>query len=150
LFDAQGLPTTDPKAIAEGGSLGPFGQHKGYGLALICELLGGGLAGEWTMQDVERQQDSTVNHMLMLIIDPNLFGGLKGFQREVEGMQDWLRSSAPAEGFDKVRIPGDPEREAKQLRLQEGIPIDDGSWQAICAAALKAGLSEAEIGPFLV
>ena len=149
LFDAQGLPTNDPGAIAAGGSLGPFGQHKGYGLALICELLGGGLAGEWTMQDVDKQQDFTVNHMLMFIIDPNLFGGLKGFQREVEGMQHWLRSSAPAEGFDKVRVPGDPEREAKQVRLREGIPIDDGSWQAICIAAAKAGLSEVEITGFV-
>jgi len=146
LFDAEGLPTNDPGAIAAGGSMGPFGQHKGYGLALMCELLGGGLAGEWTMQDVSRQKNLTVNHMLMFIIDPSLFGGLKGFEREVEGMSGWLRASRPAKGFDKVRLPGEPERESMASRLAEGIPIDDQSWLAICTAAEKAGLSATDIG----
>ena len=45
LFDAEGRPTNDPGVIASGGSLGPFGGHKGSGLAYICELLGGALAG---------------------------------------------------------------------------------------------------------
>jgi uncharacterized oxidoreductase len=145
VFDAEGHPSNDPKVVDEGGSLGPFGQHKGYGLALVCELLGGGLAGEWTMQDVARQQDKTINHMLTFIIDPDLFGGQKSFQREVEGMSAWLRSSEPAAGFDKVRLPGEPERESMAERLAEGIPIDDQSWAAICAAADHAGMSEDEI-----
>ena len=55
LFDAEGRPTNDPGVIASGGSLGPFGGHKGSGLAYICELLGGALAGEWTMQDESKQ-----------------------------------------------------------------------------------------------
>jgi uncharacterized oxidoreductase len=145
LFDAQGSPTNDPEAIEHGGSLGPIGQHKGYGLALICELLGGGLAGEWTMQDVSKQQDKTINHMLEFIIDPALFGGLEGFQREVEGMSGWLRSSEPAVGFDKVRLPGDPERESMAQRLADGIPLDDQSWESICTAAGNAGMSNDDI-----
>lgn len=143
LFDAQGMPTSDPNALEEGGSLGPFGQHKGYGLALICELLGGGLAGEWTMADVSKQKDMTINHMLMFIVDPDLFGGLGNFQREVRAMADWLRDSAPAAGNDRVRLPGDPERESMAERRANGIPIDDQSWQAICDAAEKAGLPKA-------
>lgn len=145
LFDADGAPSNDPGVLAAGGSLGPFGQYKGYGLALVCELLGGGLAGEWTMQDVSKQKNYTVNHMLMFIIDPAVFGGLEGFQREVTGMSDWLHSSRPAKGFDKVRLPGEPERESMATRLAEGIPVDDQSWSAICDAARKAGLSDADI-----
>ena len=148
LFDAEGVATDDPGAIAAGGSLGPFGKHKGYGLALMCELLGGGLAGEWTMQDVSKQKNFTVNHMLMIIIDPSVFGGLAAFQREVEGMSDWLHSSEPARGFDKVRLPGEPERESMAERLAEGIPIDDQSWSAICKAAGQAGLSDSDINGF--
>tara|TARA_Y100000385_G_scaffold276356_1_gene321973 strand:+ start:1898 stop:2269 length:372 start_codon:yes stop_codon:yes gene_type:complete len=53
LFDALGRPTRDPAVTAEGGSLGPFGQHKGSGLALMSEFLGGALAGEWSMQDID-------------------------------------------------------------------------------------------------
>ncbi len=145
LFDADGVATNDPKAIGSGGTLGPFGQHKGYGLALMCELLGGALAGEWTMQDVARQQDYTVNHMLMFILDPAVFGGLSHFQREVRGMSDWLHSTRPASGFDRVRLPGEPERESMAARLADGIPVDDQSWLAITQAAVAAGLSSADI-----
>ena len=145
VFDTEGLPTTDPDVVYEGGSLAPFGQHKGYGLALVCELLGGGLAGEWTMQDVDRQQDQTVNHMLTFVLDPDLFGGADGFRREVEGMATWLRESAPAAGNDRVRLAGDPERESMAKRQAEGIPVDEQSWQSICAAAEKAGMSPTDI-----
>jgi len=145
LFDAEGSPTTDASVLANGGSLAPFGQHKGYGLALICELLGGGLAGEWTMQDESKQGNCTINHMLMFIIDPNVFGGKDNFRREVMGMRDWLHSSKPAAGFDRVRTPGEPERESMAERLQNGIPIDEQSWAMICTAALKAGMTEAEV-----
>lgn len=149
LFDAEGVPTTDAGAIAAGGSLGPFGQHKGFGLAFICELLGGGLAGEWTMQDTSKQKSVTVNHMLMFIIDPDVFGGAERFQHEVNGMVDWMHSSAPAKGFDRVRIAGEPEREAMAERMANGIPIDDQSLAAIGAAAKKAGLSDAQVATWL-
>ena len=145
VFDAAGRPTRDPAAIAEGGSLGPFGQHKGSGLALMCELLGGALAGEWTMQDLDQQKAITVNHMLMLILDPDLFGGVQGFRREVAGMQAYARSAAPAEGFDVVRLPGDPERASRRERLGSGIEVDPQSWNAICEAAENAGLTTSEI-----
>lgn len=141
VYDAAGQPSTDPNVLEQGGSLAPFGEHKGYGLALVCELLGGGLAGEWTMQNVDKQTDMTVNHMLEFIIDPNLFGGLEAFQEEVEGMSGWLRSSEPAVGNDKVRLPGEPERESMSERSANGIPLDDRSWDSIVKAAEVAGVS---------
>lgn len=145
LFNAEGIPTSDPKVLEEGGSLAPFGMHKGYGLALICELLGGGLAGEWTMRDVSKQKDMTVNHMLTFILEPDIFGGIVNFKREVEGMAEWLHSSAPAAGVDRVRLPGEPERESKVERLAAGILVDDQSWDGICDAARLAGVHESSI-----
>ena len=149
LFDAEGRPTNDPSVIASGGSLGPFGGHKGSGLAYICELLGGALAGEWTMQDESRQGQITVNHMLMFVLDPDLFGGGEQFRAEVEGMQQYARSSRPAEGVDHVRLPGDPERETMGDRLRNGIPIDDGSLKDICDAAEKAGMTSDDVEAWL-
>lgn len=145
LIDEEGVETTDPSVIQRGGSLAPFGKHKGYGLALICELLGGGLAGEWTMQDISKQKDNVVNHMLMFILDPDVFGGSDAFLKEVEGMSDYLHSTTPAKNFDKVRLPGEPERESMAERQKNGIPIDDQSWKTICDAAVQAGLSEKDI-----
>ncbi|MCS5612759.1 MAG: malate/lactate/ureidoglycolate dehydrogenase [Candidatus Poribacteria bacterium] len=146
LFDADGAPTNNPDDFFTGGTLGPFGQHKGYGLGLICELLGGALAGEWTIQDVDKQKNGvTVNGMLMFIVDPDLFGGQDGFEREVKGMSEWLYASQPANGFDKVRLPGEPESESMATRLTDGISIDDKSWSDIVGVAKRVGVNEKEI-----
>lgn len=147
LLDQAGLATNDPKVMFEEpfGSLGPFGAHKGYGLAVMCELLGGGLAGEWTAQPGKPRENTIVNHMLMMVLDPAAFGGLDSFQQEVTAMVDYLHSTTPAAGVDQVRVPGDPERESVAARSGEGIPIDENSWNGILKAAAAAGMSEAEI-----
>jgi len=147
LIDHAGNASRDPKVMFEEpfGSLGPFGAHKGYGLAVLCELLGGGLAGEWTAQPDRPRENTIVNHMLMMVLDPEAFGSLEGFQQEVTAMVDYLHSTTPAEGVDQVRVPGDPERESLAARSTGGIPIDENSWKGILKAAEVAGVSEAEI-----
>jgi LDH2 family malate/lactate/ureidoglycolate dehydrogenase len=44
-MDAQGAATTDPNALTAGGSMSPLGGAKGYGLALMIEILAAGLTG---------------------------------------------------------------------------------------------------------
>ena len=147
LVDHEGAPTTNPAVMYEEpfGALGPFGQHKGYGLAVMCELLGGALAGEWTAQPENHRSHHIVNHMFMCVMDPEAFGGLDKFNHEVDAMVDYLHSTTPAKGFDKVRVPGEPERESKALREAEGIPIDDTTWNGLLKAAASAGLSDEQI-----
>ena len=147
LIDHQGNATTNPGVMFEEpfGSLGPFGAHKGYGLAVMCELLGGGLAGDWTAQPENPRDNTIVNHMLMMVLDPAAFGGLDSFQAEVSAMVDYLHSTTPAEGVDNVRVPGEPERESLSERSANGIPIDENSWTGITKAASAAGLSDAQI-----
>ncbi len=142
LIDHEGLPTNSPKVMFERplGSLGPFGQHKGYGLAVMCELLGGGLAGEWTAQPEHPRGHNIVNHMFMLIVDPEAFGGLSTFQHEVQEMVKYLESTTPAKGFDKVQIPGEPEQNTMAARRRDGIEIDESSWQGIMRAASRVGI----------
>jgi uncharacterized oxidoreductase len=147
LVDHEGLPTTDPDVMFEEpfGALGPFGKHKGYGLGVMCELLGGGLAGEWTAQAPTPERLSIINHMLMLVLDPDLFGGAKSFLSEVDEMVAYLHSTAPAAGFDRVRVPGEPEIESVEERSANGIPIDENSWAEIVKSAEVAGIDSAEI-----
>lgn len=147
LVDHEGAPTTDPTVMFQEpfGALGPFGAHKGYGLAVMCELLGGALAGEWTAQPENPREETIVNHMLMTVIDPQAFGGLERFQHEVDAMVAYLQATAPARGFDRVRVPGEPEREFMAARLAGGVPIDDNSWAGIVKAAEVAGLDGGEI-----
>jgi uncharacterized oxidoreductase len=147
LVDAEGAPTTDPGVMfnAPFGSLGPFGKHKGYGLALMCELLGGALAGEWTAQPAQARPGTIINHMLMFVVDPAAFGNRAAFQQEVLAMVDYIHGTTPAPGFDRVRVPGDPERESRAARERDGISIDTNSWAGIVESARHAGLADAEI-----
>jgi uncharacterized oxidoreductase len=53
LVGLDGKPTRDPRSLFGGETrsiLLPFGLHKGGGMQILCELLGGALAGQWTMQ----------------------------------------------------------------------------------------------------
>jgi uncharacterized oxidoreductase len=146
LVEASGRPTDDPRTFFEGQArslLLPFGLHKGGGMQILCELLGGALAGHWTMQPgSDRAFGAAVNNMLSIVIDPDAFGGREAFEAEAEAMLDYIRSTAPAEGVDRVRLPGDPERESRERRLAEGIPIDDNTWAQIREAATSVGLGE--------
>ena len=147
LIDHEGIPTSDPAVMftEPRGSLGPFGSHKGYGLAVLCELLGGALAGEWTMQPDNPRSHDIVNNMLMFVLNPAATGNAEGFQDEVTAMVNYLHEATPAAGTDKVRIPGDPERETRARRLADGIPLDGSSWRSITDAAAAAGLTADEI-----
>ena len=147
LVEPSGKPDRGPEAAssrAEARSLLlPFGLHKGGGMQILCELLGGALAGQWTMQPgSDRTFGAAVNNMLAIVIDPDAFGGREGFEAEAEAMLDYIRSTAPAEGVDRVRLPGDPERESVARRIAEGIPIDDNTWAQIREAAASVGLAD--------
>ncbi len=147
LIDHEGRPSNDPGVMFREpfGALGPFGAHKGYGLAVLCEMLGGGLAGQWTAQPGRPRENTIVNHMLMMVLDPAAFGGLDGFQEEVSAMVGYLHSTTPAQGVDRVRLPGEPERESMAARREAGIPLDGNSWNAILEAAAAAGLDQPDI-----
>ena len=152
LVDAEGVETTDPAVIfgrGDSGAMQPFGRHKGYGLMVICELLGGALGGLFTMQPENPRLGATLNNMLSIIIDPSSVGDLAAFDREVSAMINYIYASEPAAGMDKVRLPGDPEEDAKQDRLANGIDIDDNSWQDIVSSGQMAGLSPESINALI-
>jgi hydroxycarboxylate dehydrogenase B len=156
LIDPRGAPTTDPGVVVVPqtsdagaglfGALLPFGEHKGYGMALACELLGGALTGSGTWHRPADTARAVVNGMLTILLDPAKLGTQARFEQEALAFIDWLRQSPPAPGFDKVRIAGEPEREARALREREGIAIDDQTWMEIVAAGAKVGFKDLASG----
>ena len=100
-----------------------FGKHKGYGLMVMCELLGGALGGLFTMQPGNPRLGNTINNMLSVIIDPKAVGDRDAFEQEVSAMIDYIYESEPAEGLDGVLIPGDPERESKKGCCKKGLTL---------------------------
>ena len=148
LIDPRGTPTNDPRVMFErdaAGKLGailPFGEHKGYGMALVCEILAGALTGGETLHDAG-QYSGIYNNMLSIIIDPARLGGAR-FHEQMEAFIAWVRQSPAAPGYDKVRISGEPELEMRALR-GDGIPIDVNTWNDLQTAARLVGMSDAVI-----
>lgn len=144
LIDDRGNPSDDPRyaVVPPLGAILPFGGHKGYGVALACELLGGALSGGGTWHYAESSKQRVLNGMLAILIDPARLGTGAQFARESRQFLDWLRGSAVAPGLDKVRIAGEPEREMRARREKQGIPVDETTWAEIVAAGAKLKLTK--------
>jgi hydroxycarboxylate dehydrogenase B len=152
LIDERGHPTTNPgvvvvpqgrpDAAAPGvglfGALLPFGEHKGYGLAVACELLGGALTGSGTWHRPADTARAVVNGMLTIVIDPQRLGTATTFEQEALAFVEWLKKSPPAPGSEGVLLAGEPELAARKQREREGIAIDDTTWAEILAAGNRA------------
>lgn len=149
LIDEQGQPTTDPGVVVvpQGnglfGALLAFGEHKGYGLAVACELLGGALTGSGTWhKPTDPNVRAVVNGMLTILISPTHLGTQAlSFHDEAMAFVDWLKAGPVTSGFDAVQIAGDPERAARARREADGIALDERTWQEIIASGRKLGVN---------
>lgn len=147
LIDEHGRPTTDPGVVvvpqSNGlfGALMTFGEHKGYGMAVACELLGGALSGGGTWHRPADTARAVLNNMLTVLIDPVRLGTQQAFEQEAQAFVDWLRQGPPGEGHERVQIAGEPERAARAARAQAGITVDDQTWAEIVEAGRQVGYS---------
>jgi hydroxycarboxylate dehydrogenase B len=145
LIDAHGQPTDDPGVMfpAAGqedtlGALVTFAEHKGYALAMVCELLGAALTGgETTQPHNYPDQYGIWNNMFTLVLDPAKLGTQGRFASEAQSFIDWVKSarlSSAGEAMGGIMMPGDPERKMRLQRAQH-VPIDAGTMQQMDAAA---------------
>jgi uncharacterized oxidoreductase len=154
LIDADGTRSEDPAVLygpheADGprdhtkgtGAIRAFGEHKGSGLAFICELLGGALTGTGATAANRR----FANGMLAFYIDPKVVDPANFFDGEITRYTDFIRETKPVSGVDQVLVPGDPERKTHAERTRNGIPLPDDTWAAIVNTAREVGVSEASI-----
>ena len=146
LLDPDGVPTTDPGVMFPElrGALLPFGEHKGSGLALMCELLGGMMSGGQTIQPARERMDGIINNMLGIVFDPNKLISSDTFSRELQATIDYVKSAKPQDPAKPVLVAGDPERVARAKRGKEGIPLDDNTWTGILEAGESLGQKREE------
>ena len=145
LIDAEGKDATRPAVFyRENGAMLPFGEHKGSGLALACELMAGVLTGGGAMQ-ASFPNHGIKNGMFSIVLDPARFGDTGWMEREAATMIDWVKSSPTRPGVDEVMIAGDPERKSREKRLKSGIPVDANTWKELLAAAEQVGVPAAQI-----
>ncbi|MEZ4568900.1 MAG: Ldh family oxidoreductase [Thermomicrobiales bacterium] len=128
--DEEGRTVTDPfdaRALMPlGGERDTSGQ-KGYGLSLMVEFLCSQLSASLWSRDVtgsrvDKIVPSDTSHAF-LAIDIASFRDLDEYNDSADEMLHSLRESAPAEGQTRVVVPGDPEREAYEDRIERGIPV---------------------------
>ncbi|MFG5777785.1 malate/lactate/ureidoglycolate dehydrogenase [Comamonas sp. J-3] len=148
LIDEHGAPTNNPGVVVVPqpdtglfGALMTFGEHKGYGMAMACELLGGALSGGGTWHRPADNARTVLNGMLTILIDPAKLGTQARFEQEATAFVDWLRQSPAGAGFDGVQIAGEPERAARVARERDGIVLDDTTLGEIVAAGKKVGFT---------
>jgi uncharacterized oxidoreductase len=146
LLDAQGCPSTDPRHAVEPpfGALLPFGEHKGFGLSLVAELLGGALSGGPTCHAPHPGNKQILNGMFSIVIDPARLGTSEHFEREATAYAAWLRASRVAPGQGPVQLSGQMEVEYRKQRRENGIVVDRTTWEEILAAANELGVGRAE------
>ena len=146
VIDGRGQPTTDSDVFARDppGSLLPFGEHKGYGLALFGEIFGGMLSGGGTLQPENPRRGSIINNMLTVLMDPARLVEKDWMGHELEALVAHVKDSPPADPDEPVLVPGDPERMAREERAAS-IPVDEQTWQQILKAAKSLGVDPAEL-----
>lgn len=151
VIDPEGNPTTDPSVMFSdpAGSLTTFGQHKGFGLALLGDILGGSFSGGGAYVPERAVPARIVNNMMAILIDPNVFGSAQDFGADVDSYTDWVKASPPAPGFDAVQLPGDPERASASDRQENGIPVDPGTIAQLLEAAQSVDVPQADIAALI-
>jgi LDH2 family malate/lactate/ureidoglycolate dehydrogenase len=138
ILDKHGLPSQDPEAFYDDGVLLPFGGHKGYGLSVMIDLLGGALSG---MAPASLPDYGGGNGTLLIALNIPAFVSESVFTSQVEGLCANLKSTPTAPGFKEVLVPGDPEWQTRAQRLDKGIELPATTWQRIQALAHELQIS---------
>jgi LDH2 family malate/lactate/ureidoglycolate dehydrogenase len=138
--DANGNDVTDANILKKGGALLPLGSdrehgsHKGYALGSIVDIfsavLSGGSYGPWAppfpayIPLPQNMPGQGLGHFFgAMRIDA--FRPAQDFKSNMDNWITRFRNATPIDPAQKVLIPGDPEREAHEVRMQSGIPVVD-------------------------
>ena len=132
-IDRAGRPTTDPQDYIDGGALLPAAGPKGYGMALIAELLCGALLGP-AMHGM---------NWLGMVIDLAAWRDAAPYRVAAEECLAELRATPPAPGFDRVEIPGERDRRIVAERRRDGVPLPPATIEALKVSAKTLGVDAA-------
>jgi hydroxycarboxylate dehydrogenase B len=136
LIDHEGKPTTNPATMYEEpmGALLTAAGHKGYALAMVCDLLGSALFGGATPLPSRLRIPGAYNNMLAIVFDPTRFGAGEHFEQEASAFIDYVQSAKRTDANTPIEIPGDAERRFRVQRAQ-ALPVDTGTLKTMDDAA---------------
>jgi LDH2 family malate/lactate/ureidoglycolate dehydrogenase len=138
--DREGRPTTDPRSALDG-FLQPIGGHKGYGLALIVDLLAGVLSGASYLTHVESWQDAPARPQglghFFIAFDVARLGPPEALGRRLDDFCTILRTTPPVDATNPVKLPGEIEWARHDRARREGIEVDEALRRKLEAWAAK-------------
>ena len=115
-FDADGNPTCDARAVADGGGVMAFGGHKGYGLSFTIQALGLLAGAALPRGDVQDYG------FLFIAIDPTIM--LPDFEAQLSELIARIKATPRQPGVDEIRIPSERAFREREQRRVEGIVLD--------------------------
>ena len=122
------------------GAIRAFGEHKGSGLAFMCEMLAGALTGGGTSGPVG-ERGRIANGMFSVYVSPSHFGTQAEFEATGRAYVDWVMQCAPADPAHPVLAPGDKEAALRAERLAKGVPLQPDTWEGILQVARNLGIN---------
>jgi LDH2 family malate/lactate/ureidoglycolate dehydrogenase len=140
--DEAGRPTSDPESALRGSVL-PFAGPKGSGLAMMIDLLTGGLLAGVTGDEIGDMYDDwsrpqRVSH-IFVAVDPDAFLGRDAYLGLVAGFVQRVHGLPPAEGFDQVLLPGEVEESARRTAERDGVLLADAVVRDLEALSRELG-----------
>lgn len=135
FYDKSGNITVDPK---EAYSILPFGEYKGFALALFVEMLCGSLLGMPMMIAGDPSNrgyggKTPLRGGFIMVVDPEQMsdGGLEGFKKSNADLLARINATSTLPG-QKIRIPGEKAAAEEEHSLQSGsLDIPDELWEEI-------------------
>jgi LDH2 family malate/lactate/ureidoglycolate dehydrogenase len=145
ILDEQGRPTDNPADMFPNGTLLPMG-YKGFGLAIMIEVLSGILTQACTLSEIklffaEPAEPVNLGHFFMAF-DIGAFLSIDAFKERVDAMIDELKASPPMEGSGGVTMPGELEYQSERKLLESGIPVSRGVLKTLDDFADRVGIAK--------
>ena len=132
MLDKHGRPSTDASIVDDGAVLLAMGAYKGSGLSMMMEIIPTLLAGK---RPIVSPDFHFGNPTLLMALSPDAFDEDTDFAHQVDALKSHVKAVKPAEGFDEVLLPGEPESRSYAERIFSGIPLPDRVWADLCGLA---------------
>ena len=139
-LDGEGNPTTDA-GVAK--ILMPVGGPKGSGLAMMFECLSSIMVANPLVEPALMNSDGQPPHnqnSIVAAIDIGTFTEVEDYKRQIDCLIDALKALPRAEGVEEIFVPGEPENRCYADRIQNGIPLPQGTIRNLEEAAKRFGV----------
>ncbi len=129
IVDKNGYPSTNPADFYDDGAAQPMAAHKGYGLAMMVEILTGVLAGGALLHDMKSwcldlPSENKVSHCF-IAIDISKFGDFDEFEERLEGYTDAIHNSPKRDDSNAIYVPGEIENARYAKAVTDGVILPD-------------------------